>query len=118
MWWEYLKAVLVIILIIAAAYYVTKFVAKRAGGPRGRSAEIRVRSSAVLGRDRQLVLVEIGKYVYILGVTAQHVELIDKVSREELDADLPEEKSTQPAALDFKQEFWRRFRGTYHDPRP
>ena len=114
MWWEYLKTVFLIVVIIAAAYAVTKFVAARASGPRGRTADIRVRSSAPLGRDRQLVIAEVGGYAYLLGVTAQHVELIDRLDQSELDGDHPEEEAP---ASDFKKEFWERLKGTYRDPR-
>jgi len=116
MWWEYLKTVFLIVVIIAAAYYVTKFVAAKAAGPRGRTGDIRVRSSAPLGRDRQLVVAEVGGYAYILGVTAQHVELIDKVNKAELDDARPEEETPTPVS-DFKREFLERLKGTYRDPR-
>jgi flagellar biosynthetic protein FliO len=116
MWWDYLKAVFLIVLIIAAAYYVTRFVATKAAGTRSRAADIRIRSSAALGRDRQIVIAEIGGNAYILGVTAQHVELIDKMDASELDAKLPE-AGTKPPVPDFKREFLERLKGTYRDPR-
>jgi len=116
MWWEYLKTVFLIVVIIAAAYYVTKFVATKAAGSRGRASDFRIRSSASLGRDRQIVMVEVGEHAYILGVTAQHVELIDKVDKAELDAGRPEEESKPPVS-NFKKEFLERLQGTYRDPR-
>ena len=78
MWWDYLKATLLIILIIAAAYYVTKFVASKTTGPRG-GGEIRIRSAVSLGKDRQLVIAEIGGKAYLLGVTPQHGNVIAKM---------------------------------------
>jgi flagellar biogenesis protein FliO len=116
MGWEYCKAVILIVIIIAAAYYVTKFVAVRAGGPRSRAGEIRIRSTASMGRDRQVVITEIGDSAYILGVTSQHIDLIDKVPLDELNAALPEEPPA-PVAQDFKKEFLERLKGTYRDPR-
>ena len=115
-WWEYLKTVFLIVVIIAAAYYVTKFVATKAAGPRGRASDIRIRSSAPLGRDRQIVIAEVGTHAYILGVTAQHVELIDKVDKAELDAGRPEE-APKPPTPSFKKEFLERLQGTYRNPR-
>lgn len=114
MWWDYTKAVILIVLIIAAAYYVTKFVASKTAGPRG-GGEIRIRSSVSLGKDRQLVIAEIGGKAYLLGVTPQHVELVGELNREELDSGRPEEPPTPPSR-DFGREFWERFRGTYQGP--
>jgi Flagellar biogenesis protein len=113
---DYLKAIFLIVLIIIAAYYVTKYIAARASGPRGRSADIHIRASAQLGRDRSLVVAEVGGMAYILGVTGQHVELIDKVDPEQLDASLPPQQPGDPRKSDFAKEFWERFKGTYHDP--
>lgn len=113
--WEYLKATFLIVLIIAAAYYVTKFVASRAVGPGGRSGDIRISSSVTLGKDRQLVIAEIGGKAYILGITPQHVELIDKLERSELD-DAREKEPSAPPTMDFKKEFLERLCGTYRGP--
>lgn len=112
MWWEYIKAVIMIVLIIAAAYYVTKYVAVRAGNVRGASAGVKIRGSAPLGRERQIVLAEIGDTVYILGVTAQHIELLDKVDKDKL-GDLPEPSFGKPTASGFQKEFLERLKGTY-----
>jgi len=114
MWWDYLKATLLIILIIAAAYYVTKFVASKTTGPRG-GGEIRIRSAVSLGKDRQLVIAEIGGKAYLLGVTPQHVELVGELDPQKLDSGRPEE-SPEPPRRDFSREFWERFRGTYQGP--
>jgi flagellar biosynthetic protein FliO len=113
MWWEYIKAVMMIVLIIAAAYYVTKYVAVKAGGARSASAGVKIRGSASLGRERQIVLAEIGGTVYVLGVTAQHIELLDKMAGDQLE-DLPEETlSGRPAVSGFQKEFLERLKGTY-----
>lgn len=117
MWWEYLKTVFLIVVMIGAAYYVTKFVATKAAGTRGRASDIRIRSSASLGRDRQIVIAEVGENAYILGVTAQHVELIDKVDKAVLGTGQVEEVPKPPIS-NFKKEFLERLQGTYRDPRP
>ncbi len=113
MWWEYIKAVIMIVLIIAAAYYVTKYVAVKAGGARGASAGIRIRATASLGRERQIVLAEIGDTVYILGVTAQHIELLDKVEKDKLGDPPGDHPSGNPAVSGFQKEFLERLRGIH-----
>lgn len=112
MWWEYIKAVMMIILILAAAYYVTRYVAGRASGARGTSAGVKIRGSASLGRDRQIVLAEVGGEVYILGVTAQHIELLDKIEKEKLGDPLPESSTMNPDLSAFRKEFLKRLKGT------
>lgn len=111
MWWEYIKAVIMIVGIIAAAYYVTKYVAVKAGGVRGASSGVRIRGSAPLGRERQIVLAEIGDTVYILGVTAQRIELLDKVAKDQLEDCREEKPAGRPAASGFQREFLERLKG-------
>ncbi len=115
---EYVKATVLIIVIIVGAYYVTKFVATRGFVGVGRSnPDIKLRSSLPLGKDKQLVIAEIGEQAYILGVTSQHVELVDKLDRAVLDEQLrrdPEED--KQVGINFRQEFLERLRGTYKGP--
>lgn len=115
--WEYLKATFLIILIIAASYYVTKYVATKAAGTRGKSRDIRIKSSVTLGRDRQLIIAEIGEKAYLLGVTPQHVELVDKLELSELENEKEKEEPPAPPTANFKREFLERLCGTYRDPR-
>lgn len=113
MLWDYMKATFMIVLVIAAAYYATKFVAFKSSSPRG-NANIRVHSSVSLGRDRRLVIAEIGEKIYILGVTPQHIELVDRMTRDELGFDEPDGEEP-PLRMDFRKEFLERLRGTYQD---
>lgn len=112
MWWEYIKAVIMIVLILAAAYYVTKYVAGKAGGIRSASSGVKIRGSAPLGRERQIVLAEVGDFVYILGVTAQHIELLDKIEKDKLEELSPEYAAAKPILSGFQKEFLERLKGT------
>lgn len=116
MWWEYCKAVVLIVLIILAAYYTTKFIAARATGKYSHGTDIRIRSSMSLGRDKQIVIAEIGEKAYVLGVTAQQIELIDQLEKDRLEASLPKGPPAAPAP-DFHKEFFERLKGTYQGPR-
>lgn len=102
--WDYIQAIIVIAAVIYAAYYVTKLAARTAAGPaRGRG--IRMRANLPLGRDKSVAMVEIGSNAYVLGVSAQRVELLDKFPLTELGA--PEEDG--PPAPEFADVFKREF---------
>ena len=98
--WDYAKAVAVICAVIAAAYYLTRHLA-RTGTPFRKGAQVRLIGSLPLARDRSVALVEIGEHIYVLGVSAQHVERLDKFPRSELHT----EDGTQAPAADFAASF-------------
>lgn len=81
--WNYAWAVIVICCVIFVAYYVTRVVAKT-GGTLRKNSNIRMAGSLPLGRDKSVALVEIGEYVYVLGVSAQRVEQLDRLPKSEL----------------------------------
>jgi flagellar protein FliO/FliZ len=115
MWWEYTKAVLLIALIIAAAYFATKYIAKNGVAKRG-GADIKIISSRPLSRDKQLLVAEISDFIYILGVSTHGISLIDKIPKSEFHSSLPEEPNPSGRTMsDFAKEFAERFKGTYHD---
>ncbi len=115
MWWEYTKAVLLIVVIIMAAYFATKLIAKNGLNRRG-GAEVKIITSRPLSRDKQLLIAEISEYIYILGVSAHEISLIDKVPKSEFRFSEPEEANPSGRTMsDFAKEFAERFKGTYHD---
>lgn len=81
--WDYIQIIAVIGVVIYAAYFITKLVAGTSSTIRN-SANVKQIGMLQLGRDKSVVLVEIGEYVYILGVGAQHIALLDKLARSEL----------------------------------
>ena len=117
MWWDYIKAVLLIVVIIAAAYYVTRLVVIKGTG-NTKNANIRLLGSRALGRDRHIVLTEVGDKVYILGVTGQSIHLIDSLPGEAYHAREAEQSAATPPAREsgFAKEFLERFKGTYKGP--
>jgi flagellar biosynthetic protein FliO len=82
--WDYFQAIVIICAVILGAYYVTKLVAKTGGGAFRRGSSIRQVASLSLGRDKSVTIVEIGDMAYILGVSQQRVDLLDKLSMAEL----------------------------------
>jgi flagellar biosynthetic protein FliO len=112
--WEYFKAIFVIIAIIAAAYYLTRLIAKTSGGSVRRNAGIKVVGSLPLAKDRSVAVVEIGEFAYILGVSGQRVERLDKVPAAELNM-RREETAPKDFSSCFKEELKARFKKPVND---
>ncbi len=83
--WDLIKSLFLMLLIIIAAYYATKLIA-RAQTPGKNGGRIRLLSVLRLGKDSSVVMVEIERTVYILGVGSQRVELLDKLPADQLAA--------------------------------
>jgi flagellar biogenesis protein FliO len=77
--WDLIKSILVMVLVVFAAYYVTKIVAKT-GNPLRKNSRMKLISQIRLGKDSSIAMVEIDDYIYVLGVGSQRVELIEKLS--------------------------------------
>ena len=99
LWWDYFKAIVVICILIFAAYYVTKVTAKASGGKFRRSSNIKLSGTLPLGKDKSVSIVKIGDYAYVLGVGTQRVEVLDKVPLSELN--LTEEEFSEPRLSDL-----------------
>ena len=112
MWWDYLKAVVLIVLIIGAAYYVTKLIAKKGSGLTAKGTDIKLLGSRSFGRDKHIVITEIGEKVYVLGMTAQNITLLDTLPADEFTVEQGEQ--VQPQTSGFAKEFFERLKGTYN----
>lgn len=78
--WDYFSAILAISVIIAAAYYTTRYVgAKSSGISKNRHSNFRVIERLPVAKDKLLMLVAIGNTAYLLGVTNQNISIIDKL---------------------------------------
>lgn len=113
--WDYFQAIVIIAAVLFAAYYVTKLVAKTGGGFR-KSSGIKLIGSQTLGKDKSVSIVEIGEYIYILGVGTQRVEMLDKFLSSEFCL-----KKEEPAAVmptfgeSFREELNKRFNRSRKD---
>jgi flagellar biosynthetic protein FliO len=108
--WDYVQAIIIIGAIILAAYYVTKIVAKTSGGGFRKTTGIKLIASQPLGRDKSVAVVEVGEFSYILGVSAQRVELLDKLPKSELSLKKEEPAKTPPSiGVSFREELNKRF---------
>lgn len=108
--WEYIQAIVIIGAVILAAYYVTKLVAKTGGGGFRKNTGIKLLGSLTLGKDKSVAIVEIGENAYVLGVSAQHVELLDKLDKAAIDLKKDDPVPVQMSfSTSFKEELNKRF---------
>ncbi len=73
----------VLLLVIAAAYFTTKFLSVK-GGNLMKGKYMQVKDRLILSRDKQIILCQAGNRFFLLGVTNQSVQLIGTVENDEL----------------------------------
>ncbi|MEL4106736.1 flagellar biosynthetic protein FliO [Oscillospiraceae bacterium WX1] len=109
--WDYVQAIAIIVAVLFGAYYVTKLVARTSTGSFRRNTGIRILGSQPLAKDRSVFVVEIGENAYILGVSAQRVELLDKQPTAQLGLPKEEPSPVLPSfAASFKDELNKRLK--------
>ncbi|HYF95565.1 MAG TPA: flagellar biosynthetic protein FliO [Symbiobacteriaceae bacterium] len=88
--WELWKAVFLFGLVVGLAWLSTRMVGYRMGlAARGRM--VRVLENVPAGRDRSIMLLEVGGRIYLVGSTADRISLIDAID----DPDVVERVLTQ-----------------------
>lgn len=70
-------------VILGAAYYVTRFIAKRGLGVSG-NKNIKVVESINLGIDKSLLLVKVGEQYMLLGSTQKSISLLAEIDKDKL----------------------------------
>jgi len=73
-------------VILAAAYYVTKFLSKR-GLNHGKNKNLKIIETAALGIDKNLILVKVGEQYLLLGSTQRNISLLSIIDQEKLAID-------------------------------
>ena len=81
--------IVMMVLIFAAAYYVSKFMGKQYSTQQSSSGELRVIDKLSLGRDHYLLIVEAGEKVLLLGVSPQQIDNLTELDSEAF-ADAPQ----------------------------
>jgi flagellar protein FliO/FliZ len=77
-------------LVIGLAYFSLRFLGQRVVARGHRN--LRVREALSLGPNRLLALVEVAGKVYLIGVSPNHIDVLDEVDPERM---LPEESFPQ-----------------------
>jgi|AGTN01.2.fsa_nt_gi flagellar biosynthetic protein FliO len=75
---------IVMIAILAGAYFTTKFIAGK--GNRVKSRNIRMIDRMMVGKDKQIVLIEVGDKNLLIGVTNQAINVLGDIDGETLTA--------------------------------
>lgn len=70
-------------LILAAAYYVTKFLAQK-GMVQGKSKTMKLVESMPLGADRSLHLVKVGSQYFLIGSASKNMFMMSEIDRDKL----------------------------------
>lgn len=84
--YNFFKAIYYIVmfaLILAAAYYVTKFLAKK-GMVQGKTKTMKVVESMPLGVDKSLHLIKVGTQYFLIGSASKNMFLISELDEEKL----------------------------------
>ena len=110
--WELVKAVFLFGLVLGLAWLSTRLVGHRMGlASRGRM--VRVLENVPAGRDRSIMLLEVGGRIYLVGSTADRISLIDAIDDPDviervLAQTPPEQPSHLPASF---REIFAKVRG-------
>ena len=75
--WTSVLYILVMIAVIAAAYLATKYISHK--GRRAKSRQMRMVDRMTLGRDKHIVLIEVGNKNLLIGVTNQTINVLGDV---------------------------------------
>lgn len=90
---QLLGMVVVFVLILAATYYVTKWIA-RSGAIQPSSKNIKVIETFKIAPNKYIQIIRLGSRYYSIGVTKEHITFLSALDEEqlnlqELDAALP-----------------------------
>lgn len=102
MWQEILTSVgmlVLMVLVFVGAYWASRFLAARYQGTSGRPGAMRVLEHVPLGKDSKLALVQVQNTIYLLGVGAEQITLLDSFPAEDWKA-APQPDSAIPSFRD------------------
>ena len=97
-WSEILSIIGTIVLMIAvfaAAYFVSKYVGKHYKTNYGVSKHITVIESAIIGKDRSLLIVKAGEKAFLIGSTPNEFTLLSELDAQQFAADSEDSVSAQ-----------------------
>jgi flagellar biogenesis protein FliO len=86
----------VMVLVIFAAYFLTKYVAAKANGVGGKTRHFRLIDRFSVSKDKMFVLISVGQSAYLIGITNQNMTVIDQKELSQFSAE--NEKTTRPAS--------------------
>lgn len=75
---EFIKALFLFMVVLGLVWVTTRFVGLRMSGT-GSGKVLRVLEHIPAGRDRSIMLLEVGGKVYLVGSTGEHINLLDAI---------------------------------------
>lgn len=78
-----IRIIFIFLFVIATAYYMTKLIAKK-GDVFARNKNIKIIEKMSFGMDKAIYILRIGESYYIVSVGKNNIELLDKMSKEDL----------------------------------
>lgn len=91
--------VLLLLAVLFAAYYTTRLLSVRAKSITNLK-NMKLIESLPLWRDRQIVLISVGRKVLVIGITAQSMEILTEIGSDEIQTD---EGKAKAAGWSFKE---------------
>jgi len=106
LWWEFIKLVFFLLLIIAASGWVIRFLNQNARA-RSQGVYVHIVDEVVLGQNRGIALCEVGGKLYGLGITEHHINLLFETENpkllEEISRELLPDPQNQPGPLSLSK---------------
>jgi flagellar biogenesis protein FliO len=84
------------LMVFGLAYVVTRYLSGRSGSGQSRG-QIKILERVGVGKDRQILLVQLGSEYFLAGVTGQSIQFSPPVHPEDFATQL--EKASQPGSL-------------------
>ena len=86
--WTTFFYIIVMIVVIIGAYLATKYIAGKGG--RAKSRHIRMIDRMTLGRDKHILLIEIGGKKLLIGITNQSINVLGDIDGETIKSEQKE----------------------------
>jgi len=104
---EFLKLLLVLALIVAAAWSIIKLFSRQVSS-RMQGTWMRVVDEVTLGQNKGIILCEVGERIFALGVTDHNISLLFEVTNPKLLEEISLEMENKPANLpvDSMRNLW------------
>ncbi len=84
--------IVVMVAIIVAAYLATKYLTRKSGAAKSR--QMRILDRMMLGKDKHIVLLEVGDKNLLIGVTNQQINVLGDIDGETLKSKQSESAET------------------------
>ncbi len=85
------------VIIVIAAYYLTKFLSVKSKGLGGKTRCFRLIDRFSVSKDKMFVLIAVGNNVYLIGITGQNMTVVDQLDLAEMN--FKDDSSGKPTSV-------------------